>query len=239
MILDFTQKSIKSLDINIDLLKVNKTIKISSTVSFQDCIIKGDCEVGAFSYFGKKCELRNTKIGNYCSISAEVIINPFNHPTNYLSTSGFVFGDNGGFKNIESFQNIKVRLVNNHTQNNVSIGNDVWIERRAMIMGGVQVGNGAIIAANSVVTKDVPPYAVVGGVPAKIIKYRFDEKTINNIQNSKWFNYVLDKKVLGVLDYSSIEESLSIIKKAISNNKLIKIQKNIIIDRIRKNITVL
>jgi len=142
MIYDYTQKSVKSLyiNINIDLLKVNKTLKISSPISFQDCVIKGECMVGSFTYFGKKCEIRNTKIGNYCSISAEVIINPFNHPTNYLSTSGFVFGDNGGFSNIESFQNIKVKPVNNHTQNNVKIGNDVWIGRRAMIMGGGNCG---------------------------------------------------------------------------------------------------
>ena len=69
----------------------------------------------------------------------------------------------------------------------VTINNDVWIGMKSTIMGGVTVGNGAIIAAHSVVTKDVPPYAVVGGVPAKIIKYRFTEDIIEALQKSEWW----------------------------------------------------
>jgi len=100
------------------------------------------------------------------------------------------------------------------------------------------VGNGAIIASNSVVTKDVPPYAIVGGVPAKVIKYRFKSETIDRLQESKWFDYILDKKVLGTLDYSDIEQSVNVIENAILNKKLVKIQKNIIIDSIKKRIEV-
>lgn len=74
------------------------------------------------------------------------------------------------------------------TPEKVVINNDVWIGMKSTIMGGVTVGNGAIIAAHSVVTKDVPPYAVVGGVPAKIIKYRFTEDIIEGLQKSEWWN---------------------------------------------------
>lgn len=69
------------------------------------------------------------------------------------------------------------------------IGNDVWIGSEAMIMAGVNIGSGAVVAARAVVTKDVPPYAVVGGNPAQIIKYRFDEKTITQLLNLKWWDW--------------------------------------------------
>ncbi|MBS0028835.1 CatB-related O-acetyltransferase [Chitinophaga sp. 2R12] len=70
----------------------------------------------------------------------------------------------------------------------VTIGNDVWIGLNSSVMGGVTIGNGAIIAAHSVVTKDVPPYAIVGGVPAKIIKYRFSEEVISRMEALKWWD---------------------------------------------------
>jgi len=70
----------------------------------------------------------------------------------------------------------------------VEIGNDVWIGERAMIIGGVHIADGAVVLAGAVVTKDVPPYAIVGGVPAKIIRYRYDEETINFLLNIQWWN---------------------------------------------------
>ena len=75
MIYSFTQQSVKSIGLNIDLLRLRGELKCSSPISFQDCLVSGNCVVGAFTYFGKKCEIRNVEIGNYCSISAEVIIN--------------------------------------------------------------------------------------------------------------------------------------------------------------------
>ena len=71
---------------------------------------------------------------------------------------------------------------------NIIVGNDVWIGARAIIMDGVKINNGAIVAANSVVTKDVPAYAIVGGVPAKILKYRFNEKKIETLLNTEWWD---------------------------------------------------
>ena len=75
----------------------------------------------------------------------------------------------------------------------VTIGHDVWIGTRAIVLDGITVGNGAVIAANSVVTKDVPPYAIVAGVPAKIIKYRFNDDKINKLNDSKWWELDLNE----------------------------------------------
>ena len=91
----------------------------------------------------------------------------------------FIFNDN-----IESKINHKRQII---------IGNDVTIGAYATIMGGVTIGNGAVIGANSLVTKNVPPYAVVGGNPAKIIKYRFDEETITRLNSIKWWHWDDDK----------------------------------------------
>lgn len=228
MLYSFTQKSAKSVGLNIDLLRLKGELNCAAPVSFQNCLISGNCSVGAFTYFGKNCEIRNTEIGNYCSISAEVIINPFQHPINFLSTSGFAFGDNGGLGTFDEFKRIKSRKKQNK-QGEVKIGNDVWIGRRVIIMAGVHIGDGAIIAANSVVTKDIPPYSIYGGVAAKLIRMRFDPNLVDIISKSSWFDYVLDSKVLGDIDYSNVIESVDIID--LHKDNLKKIEKNITLSR--------
>ena len=235
MLYSFTQKSAKSVGLNIDLLRLKGELNCAAPVSFQNCLISGNCSVGAFTYFGKNCEIRNTEIGNYCSISAEVIINPFQHPINFLSTSGFAFGDNGGLGTFDEFKRIKSRKKQNK-QGEVKIGNDVWIGRRVIIMAGVHIGDGAIIAANSVVTKDIPPYSIYGGVAAKLIKMRFDPNLVDIISKSSWFDYVLDSKVLGNIDYSNVVESVDIIN--LHKDNLKKIEKNITLSRKNSEINI-
>jgi hypothetical protein len=93
------------------------------------------------------------------------------------------------------------------------IGNDVWIGDRVVIMSGVKIGDGAIVAAGAVVTKDVPPYAIVGGVPARVIKYRFDEKTIHRLLDLQWWRY--DIADFGKVDWSDINSAVDVLKKRI------------------------
>ena len=230
MIYEYVQDSAKSLELNINLSRVRDRLICSTPISFQDCIIAGKCSIGAFTYFGKRCEIRDADIGNYCSISAEVIINPFQHPKHFLSTSGFAFGGNGGLGGFKGFQAIKpTKYKNRHKQSSVKIGHDVWIGRRVMIMSGVNIGTGAIIAANSVVTKDVPPYSIFGGTPAKQIGVRFDSETVSKLLDSEWYEYILDKKILENIDYSDINKSIDMIN---SKKMLLKkIIRNIFIDR--------
>lgn len=146
------------------------------------CIIRG-LAVDAFSYIGPGSQIQNCSIGKFCSLSKNVTIGAPRHPTNYVSTSPIFFREKNGTKTSW----VKNRLFND-SSHKVVIGNDVWIGLNASVMGGVTIGDGAIVGAHSLVTKDVPPYAIVGGVPAKIIKYRFSEEVINLLLEIKWWD---------------------------------------------------
>lgn len=138
--------------------------------------------INDFSYVNSNVKIRNTSIGKFCSIGPNVQIVLGIHPSDFVSTHPTFYANNKPF---ETFSD-KVYI---EEYSNVIIGNDVWIGEGVLILGGVTIGNGAIITARAVVTKDVEPYAIVGGVPAKHIKYRFDANTINEINNSEWWNW--------------------------------------------------
>lgn len=220
MNLEYNQKSLSTINSKINLLKIRGVLTVSPPVSLPNVTIKGNCSIGHFTYLGSNCVLRETSIGNYCSIATDVFFGPNQHPTDWLSSHSFVFGDNGGFAGVKDFLNIKVNPKLKRSPNKITIGNDVWIGLRAIVMGGVTIGDGAIVAANSVVTKDVPPYAIVGGVPAKVIKMRFCDENINKLKNLKWWNYYLDKKVIANVDYSDLDICIAKIKNLIDTNKL-------------------
>ena len=126
-------------------------------------------KVASYSYIGRDSIIQNATIGRFCSIAPEVRIGLGTHPTHFISTSPLLYKQ----KNTFNLQVVDKDLFSEE-YSVVEVSHDVWIGTRAIIMDGVTVGQGAIIAAGSIVTKDVPAYAIVGGVPAKILKYRFD-----------------------------------------------------------------
>lgn len=138
--------------------------------------------ISQYSYIGFKSILQNVTVGSFCSISNQVYIGLGNHPSNFFSTSPLFYRRNNP---------LKIKLIEKDIEfdeyHKIIIGNDVWIGARVIVLDGVVIGNGAILAANSVVTKNVPPYAIVAGVPAKIIKYRFSEEKINDLSKSEWW----------------------------------------------------
>ncbi len=145
-------------------------------------------------------------IGRYCSIAAEVrfIMNGGNHPTTWLTTFPFpVFGAGWEVAMPERWP----------TRGDTTVGHDVWIGHGAVILPGVTIGNGAIIAAATVVTRDVPAYAIVGGNPGTVLRFRFDETTIQRLQQLKWWEWDATKVTRNVralcgADLDALERAL-------------------------------
>jgi virginiamycin A acetyltransferase len=126
-------------------------------------------------------------IGKFCMIASNVtfIMNGANHLTNAITTYPFAIFGNGWENAMEG--------KTYPSKGNIMVGNDVWIGYNATIMAGVTIGDGAIIGTNSVVTKDVEPYAIVGGNPAKLIKKRFSEEEIIDLLEIKWWDWEIEK----------------------------------------------
>lgn len=137
-------------------------------------------KIGRYTYTGRNFVAWHSNIGSFCSISWNVSIGGGNHDYHRITSSAFLYsdifdlkGDNEGY---------------NRFDDDCEIGNDVWIGCNAVICRGVKVGDGAVIGSGAVVTKDVPPYAIVAGVPAKVIKYRFPEYIRKQLVGLNWWN---------------------------------------------------
>ncbi len=133
-----------------------------------------------YSFCGYNCKILNADIGAFCSIADGVIIGPAEHPIDWASTSPVFYKGRDSVK-------MKFSSFNVNQNKRTIIGNDVWIGENAMIKSGISIGTGAVIAMGAIVTHDVMPYEVVGGVPSSHIKYRFDEDTIKLLLKSKWW----------------------------------------------------
>ncbi len=137
--------------------------------------------MGDHSYINANSLLKFTTVGKFCSIGPGVKIGLGNHPLDLVSTHPAFYSNNKPFTTFADTMYFEEYQP-------VIIGNDVWIGEDVMIPGGVTIGDGAAIAARAVVTKDVDPYAFVGGVPAKLIKYRFTEEIRSALLRIKWWN---------------------------------------------------
>lgn len=159
---------------------------------------KGGTEIGAFTAIWKGSSLKNvTRIGRFCSIAQDSFIWNSNHPTKTLSTNSLLYGVDtqwiSGYFDLEknkSWISENARIINHmHENSELIIGNDVWIGAKVNILPGVKIGDGAVIGANSVVTKNVPPYSIVAGNPARIIRLRFPETIIEKLLQTQWWDY--------------------------------------------------
>ena len=140
------------------------------------CNFSGSIKLGYGTTLGYNNFLHgNIEVGKYCQFGADVAVHSTNHPTSYLST----------YINKSLFDGELTALKETKT---IRIGNDVWIGHNAIVVGGLTIGNGAIIASGSVVTKDVPPYTIMAGVPAKEVRKRFADSIIEEVEALKWWD---------------------------------------------------
>lgn len=185
-------------------------------VIYRGVKIKGS-RVGAYSYISPNTEVENAEIGRFCSIADHCRIGMGTHNIDQISTSPIF---------TQKVNGAKVRWVDENVNDSpllkVSIGNDVWVGSRAMILGGVSIGDGAVVAAGAVVTKDVPAYAIVGGVPAKIIKHRFSKELIDRLVELKWWNYseaVLKECIYLFQKRNILEKDIILMHSVLCNNE--------------------
>ena len=140
------------------------------------CSFSGNIKIGYATTLGyNNLLVGNITIGKYCQVGADVALHASNHPMNHMTTYINQNLFNGELKTLKQ-------------ENKITIGNDVWIGHGVIVVGNVTIGNGAILAAGSVVTKDVKPYTVIAGVPAKEIKKRFSAAIIQEIEALQWWD---------------------------------------------------
>ncbi len=179
--------------------------KIDSSAVIKDAYLEGDIEIGENVIITKGVymsgkikvdkftsisgpntdfysKINEISIGKFCSIARNVSFQEYYHKTENISTSMI----NNIILNKDIIEDI-------NSKGKIELGNDVWIGTQCVILSGVKIGDGAIIASNSVVNKDIPDYAIAAGSPAIVIKYRFNEKTIRFLKEIKWWNWSIEK----------------------------------------------
>ena len=185
----FYKKRLRRIGVRISSVRqLNRTVRLEVEAP---CYLQGarfanfderPTKIGAYTYFRSDIVVSGcSAIGRYGSIARGVRIGAENHDLDFVSTHPFI--TDSDYTGIEQLP--KSRVENRV----VTIGHDVWIGLGAMVLDGVNVGDGAVIAAGAVVTKDVPAYAIVGGVPARVIRYRFSEDICARLVASQWWEF--------------------------------------------------
>ncbi len=182
---EIKRKKLQKKYSNVSLVLGNKVsivnAKIGKHVYLGNNVFLNNSEIGDHSYLNSASHANYTKIGKFCSIGSNVKFGLGYHPTNLISTHPAFYSNNKDFKTFSDKNYFKEypRII---------LGNDVWVGINVIVMGGVTIGDGAIIAAGAIVTKDVESYAVVGGVPARHLKYRIDKNLIRKVIGTEWWN---------------------------------------------------
>jgi acetyltransferase-like isoleucine patch superfamily enzyme len=176
------------------------------TIDTNSCINRSTIEqffgLGCFSY------VANCHIGRFCTFGARVSVGAFSHPTDWLSIHEIQYRDTSGIYGQTIIGNgINIAPFNEATM----IGCDVWIGDNACVKTGVTLGHGSIVGLGAVVVADVPPYAIVGGNPARILRYRFNESTIEKLLFLRWWDFSLSE--LSGIDFSDVESSCNFLSK--------------------------
>lgn len=188
-----------------------KTYKIEAPVLIESGV-HGHISIGAFSYT-RATTIRNCKIGRYCSIANGCFIGVAQHPMHTVLTTAAIYQDMWD----SLFQRKGNRIAWDELPP-IQIANDVWIGQNVIIMPGVKIGNGAVIGAGAVVTKNVPDYAIMGGVSAKLLRYRFHDQIIEKLLKIQPWKYnIYDFQNINL---NNIEETLEMLENKIIKNEI-------------------
>lgn len=164
------------------VFKSKSAVCINTTCGMYSHIAAGgylvNSGLGDYTSIGRNSTVINAELGKFCSISWNVTIGATAHHTDRLSTHAFPYTTQFDLSDMEE------KIVSK-----TYLGNDVWVGAGAIILPGIKIGNGAIIGAGAVVTNDVPPYAICAGVPAKVLRFRFSEELIAEIEKMQWWNW--------------------------------------------------
>lgn len=227
--LEIAELRAKGLDLDArNRNQIDKEFSFEPPARINRAAFRGRCHVGAFTYLSDG-KIYTTDLGRYCSIGSGLIAGHSNHPTRWLSTSPVQyqqtlrFNVGSEFLNSEEYHADKVDPALTHkahieVRRRTKIGNDVWIGNQAIIIAGVTIGDGAIVGAGAVVTKDVAPYSIVGGVPARKIGERFNPEITERLVSSRWWEFAPWQ--LRHIDFSDVEGALMKIEDMRSDNVL-------------------
>jgi phosphonate metabolism protein (transferase hexapeptide repeat family) len=194
------------------LLKREPTIPDNSTVvecNFGEYVQIGtnnniqESEIGNFSYTSEHCQIVYSEIGNFVNIASFVRLNPGQHPMHRASQHHMLYRREMFGLGEDDSDYFAWRRANR-----VTVGHDVWIGHSVTVMGGVTIGNGAVIGSGAIVTKDIPPYAIAVGNPAKVIRYRFDSDVIKKLEQIAWWNWDHATIKERIEKFNNIEEFL-------------------------------
>lgn len=177
-----------------------KACKLGRYASIGERVVLREVNVGDFSYFERHAEAIYTTIGKFCSIAANSRINALEHPIERITQHKLSYRPNEYFR----WLGVDAAFRARRQAKAVGIGNDVWIGHGAVIMPGISIGNGAIVGANSVVTRDVPAYAIVAGVPAKPLRMRFPSEIAARIESLAWWDWPPEKLAKAVPDMQAL-----------------------------------
>jgi hypothetical protein len=183
---------------------------IHATAEVRDCSFGAYCEVGArtkvaessfgdYSYVVNDSDIIYTTVGKFCSIAAQVRINPGNHPLHRVALNHFTYRSSAYGMGPDDASFFDWRRSYHST-----LGNDVWIGHGAIVLPGVNLGNGAAVGAGAVVSKDVPPFAVVVGVPGRIVRFRFAPEIVEALERIAWWDWPHDRLGEALADFRAM-----------------------------------
>lgn len=185
---------------------VDPSIRTEICVRFLGPVSVGrNVSIGKYTYLTDGRVSSNVTIGRYCSIARGVNLAGTEHPIDWLTSSPVAY-DTEYFPEANRLQKFALR-----DETKTVIGNDVWIGASSIIKRGVTIGDGAIVGAGSVVTKDVPPYAIAVGVPARVIRFRFDPIKIEELMSLRWWD--MEDEDLMDIPWTDVDASISSLKK--------------------------